>query len=1162
MQLIASCCHRRVALTKTLRVMKLTAFIMIVCCLHVSAGGVSQTVSFSGRDIGLKTVFEAVEKQTGFVFFYDGKLLESANPVTINARQLALEAFLQAVLKDQPLKYTIRDKTILIARKKAEPVVEVPLYVPITGIVRDTAGRPLPDVSVSVKGSAVSVKTDHNGRFTINAEPGQVLIFTSVNTESYELRIDNDTELSVRLRSRITQLNEVSILSTGYQSIPKERATGSFSSVEAKELDRQIAVSDIREKFKTLLPGVLMSGNDPIIRGKSTINGNQAPIIVIDGFPTELSLAALNPNDVERITVLRDAAAASIWGVRASNGVIVITTKQGKKNANGRPAFSFTSSVKMQEMPDIASLKLANSQAYVDVEIEALTKGWYNLNNPNNNMGNSRVYEIFRKRSRNEITEAEANAQYDLLRNNNSYAQDDLFFRKGIFQQYNLSASGATDVNRYYVSFNYQHNQPYSRGNNDQRMTLFIKNSYQFLPRLRLDADINLSFIKGENNGVLLDAFVLQKPYELFVDAQGNYVPVYDSYRTVERNKELQDKGYYDWNYNVKRDVDNSDNRNTNFAPRINLGVNYKILDGLSFDSKAQYERRNYKSEVFNNEEMYATRDLINKFTILTAGAVNNQIPRGPIYNMLVEELEAYSWRNQLKYDKELGEGLHRISAIAGTEVSRSLIKTNESRLHNYNKEKLTFTSINEKQLSEGVTNWNGLQAFYPLLQPAREVENRYFSMYFNGSYTYADKYTFSTSGRIDKSNLLGVNVNDRMTPLYSIGLAWNVSKESFFTSTAVNDLKIRATMGVNGNVDKKTSRVLIGTPQKNTYSTGEDYLQILYPENKELKWESTRVNNLGVDMAMFRNRITVSLDLYNKKSFDLLGYVNADPSVGFQRIYKNTAEMKNNGFDLQLGADVLKGTVRWHTTLNLSYNRNKVTKVYNPSPTVDNYLTGGPGREIVGKPIDYFYSFNWAGLSAQGEPQAYNNKGEVVSWQSTTDLPTVDWLVYSGSTLPDYYGAFINTFSYKGFSLTPIITYRLGHVMRLPTTYIRSTSTILSDIERRWRKPGDEAFTDVPRLYDNANEPYARRQFYAMNSNRTASASFVRLSNLSLTYDFPARLTGRVFRNLQLQAQATDIALWTRNKEGIDPEAVSLRYGTLSPAVSSTYTLGLKVDF
>ena len=1148
--------------------MRLVMFLMLAGFLQVSARGIGQTITISVNKAPIEQVMRSIEQQTGFTFIVFRKDIEKVPPVTLQLQNAPLNTALDLCFKGINFSWTIDEKNIIIQSRPApiSPIIDIweSSAIIYQGQVSDPKKEPLAGVNIQIKGKNTGTVSNSAGQFSINANAGDVLVISAIGYETQEIKLTEKTSLfiTLKIKSNVMDSAVVTIVNTGYQTFAKERATGSFGYVNSAMLERQIGVTDITERFATMLPGVLMSGGSPLVRGKSSIMAEQSPLIVIDGFASELGYGSINPNDVESITVLRDAAAASIWGARASNGVIVITTKQGKKT-NGPPAFNFTSSIKFLPTPDISALKMPNSAQVIDVELETLDRNWFNLNNPENNLGYSPIYEIYAKRKKGLITEEEANKQYDNYRKNDAFSQSDLFFRTGIFSQQNLSISGATAQNRYYISLNYQDNKSNSIGEHYKRMNLLAKNSYQLHPKLRFDGDINITYSKGENNGISVDRFTQQRPYEMFLDANGNYVPVYGSSISMERNKEYMDKGYYDWNFNLKREQQNYDNTWGSFSPRINLGISWNPVKPIVIESKFQYEKNEYNFDNYQNTELYETRQLINRFTVIDDdGKLKHWIPDGTLYLPYSSNMSSTSWRNQVRFDKEFNGTQHRINFIAGTELVRSLGTSRSQRFFNYDKKRLTYSQIDANQLADGVTGWDGQRyTLTPLFQPVGESQQRQFSMYANASYTYNDKYILSFSGRIDKSNLFGATTNDKMTPLYSFGLAWNVSRESFWHVDAINSLKLRATTGLNGNVDKSTSKVLVGIPRTD-WSTGEPYLEIQFPANSRLRWESTRSTNIGLDLSLLQNRINITADYYVKRSYDLLGFVPADPSVGFETVYKNTAEVRNTGLDVSISTNILRrGPISWTSTLNLSHNRNKVTKVFSPYSNVDNLLEGGRGRELEGRPIDYLFSYKWGGLDQNGEPTILNDKGERVSYNSSQS-PTNDWLEYSGTRLASVFGGFINTVSYKGFSLTPIFNFQFGAVMRTPVTYLRATSPITSDIDKRWRKPGDENITDIPALYINPNEPYSRRQAYAKSSNKVTSADYIRLSILSLSYQFPSSWTGKVFKNIQLGAQGTNLFLWTKNNMDIDPEGIDRRTGELGFPPVKSFTLELKLDF
>ena len=1176
-------------LEKIRRIMRLTVLFMLAGIMQISANVYSQgnkmSVKFS--DITLTKLFWEVQRVTDFVFVYGtDDLQENTEPISISIEDATIHEFMKEALKGTGLTYTEIDKVVVIKKKEKkeqsskikqeEPQEQEPKGKKITGKVKDKSGTTLPGVNILVKGTTIGVPTDANGNFELLLPEDKNRIQVSfVGFVTQEVEVGKESDFLIVLESDIQNLDNIVV--TGYQTLSRERATGAFVSVKSADLDKQIGSTSLTDKLQSgMLPGVLIDKNNNItIRGKSSINASTAPVIVLDGFPIESGIDNINPNDIESITVLRDAAAASIWGVRASNGVIVITTKSGKgiqapgdAKVRNNAKFDFSSTLNISKMPDLDDLRLADGPTTVDYHLEQIEKGYWNLNETGYSDGLSLVMDAKRKQHQGLISEAEANSIFNQLRSNNIFDEaTDLFFRNSVSQQYNLSVLGATEISNYYASVNYQNNKSYSIGNNNESLNFMVKNSFNLLQKLRFDLIISGNYNKGEQNGISLYSLKDYNAYERILDDNGNYVPSWSNgpssnQMTLAEAQELEAKGYHNWTYNLKQDFDNKDNSYNSFSPRINLGLHYGIIDGLTFDSKFVYEQRDYKKESYYNTETWYSRDWINKFTLYENGNLTYQFPNGPTLFITNNKMNAYSLRNQFNFNRSFNNSKHEVIAILGTEVSRNIHRSHGQLYNNYDKDKLTYDYIDQRGLAGGkYYNWRGQPGYYSVHNwelRRTEIENRFFSAYGNASYTYNQKYTISASARMDESNLFGASVNDRITPLYSIGGAWKISKEDFFNVDVIDYLNLRFTTGVNGNIDKKTSKELVAAADKDYY-TQEGYLDIESPENKELKWESTRTNNLGIDLSIFNNRISTRIDLYNRKSFDLLGYVASDPTNGFGQVYKNTAEVKNNGFDIDIDALVLDGEFTWETGINISYNKNEVTKVYNPNPTVWNYLYYLPGKEILGRPLDHLYSYRWAGLSSEGEPQIYDDKGNIVSWEEP-DLEHHEWLVYSGSFAPKFFGAFSNTWNYKGLTLNAIFSYKLGHMMRMPSP-MHNGAYLSSDIAKRWKEAGDEDHTYVPKTPDNYSNKGERTDFYQYSDFRTQSASYIRLSNVSLTYDLPKRLTGRLFDNVQLQAQGRNLWLWTKNDEDVDPET-SDKMGGVNLGITPEYTFGIRVQF
>ena len=638
--------------------------LLLVLCISpaVSLAKVTfdaEKITANYKEISLSQLFWEVQKNTDFVFVYSTEDLNFVPKKEINIRDASIEDFMTRVLEGTDLTYTIKENVVVVkkaeqqngsATPRQEPTrtlqnrIQEPQARKIAGKVETTYGEPLPGAFVVELGTLNVVVADSDGNFSIELtnEPA-TLVVSFVGYMRQEIEVGNANQYRIVLEQEINKLEEVVI--TGYQTLSKERVTGSFVVVGNDQMNKQVGDVSIMQKFRGLIPGMLVGSNDDItIRGKSSLYANQSPIIVVDGFPIESSLSSINPNDVESITVLRDAAAASIWGVRASNGVIIVTTKSQQTERAAQ--IEFSSTLRISDTPNVGSLRLANSAEYIDYELETLNKGWVDFAKPDD--GHSKVAEIFKRAKDNEISQAQAEQLYDQLRNNNSRSQKDLFFRKSLVQQYNISLSKSSGTNTFYSSVNLVDNKSSSIGNQSQYIRFLLKNTTQLFPGIRFSTSVSGLFSKGVSNGVSAYDFMTQIPYEMFTDTDGNYLPrnICIPGFSLARNKELMGMGYYDWSTNLKQDMDNKDNNTTIFSPRINLGLNIKIIEGLTFDSKFQYELNSSKSDYFYNENTQTVRHLVNVYTIIRNGEPVYQIPRGPIYDFSESSQNSWYVRN------------------------------------------------------------------------------------------------------------------------------------------------------------------------------------------------------------------------------------------------------------------------------------------------------------------------------------------------------------------------------------------------------------------------------------------------------------------------------------------------------------------------------------
>lgn len=1143
--------------------MKFTVSLMTIACLQLSAASYSQNnVTWSKKNASLSTVLTEIQKQSGFQILYRTDILKNTTPVDVDLKQRPISEALDEVLKGQNLSYTIKKNTILIHQNTTkESTNGHRVQRSLSGRVVDEEGNAIVGVLITIKGTVLHTITDANGEFHFSRTPDSGTIVTNYlgYVEEEIAFTEKSNALTIKLTPSQTELEEVNVVvSTGYQTLPKERATGSFSFVDEKKLNiTNLGATDFAKGLEGLVPGLLVGQNGSLeIRGASSMRAaTRDVLIVVDGFPVESGNFTINPNDIENISVLKDAAAASIWGVRASNGVIVITTKSGS-NTDGKAIFDITSNLTIDEAPDFSFQRPASTADYIDFEVETIKKGWVNFDN----MGNasySKVAELLYNQHLGNLTEQEVEDGINKLKSYNNLDQQDQFYRKAVQKQINLSVRGGTKAYNYYLSSFYTNQQTSLVGNKTDNFNVNFKNDLQLMPKLNVSLGVNSTYqnIKNPNEGF---SFIDNRPYLMLLDENGGYV----SHGGRIGNHVLQDyydNGYLNWEYNPLQNMRNTTQESKVFASRINVGADYTITEGIRFSSQYQTELRYINGDKLQNLETYYVRDLANLWRVFDAtnNTYEQKFPIGPILDKDKSRQNSWTFRNALSIDRQFGQD-HMVSAIAGVELRSIFLTSNNERYYNYNSQALTTDHYDALALSTSTLDALGGYSSYTWDPNFIEQKNRFFSAFGNAAYTYKGKYTLSGSIRTDQSNLFGTDPRYRYRPLWSSGLSWNISKEDFFQSANfVNQLIVRATYGINGNIGNSSPYPIASTGK--SFQTQENMLTFTNPENQFLRPEKTATTNFGLDYRLFGNRLSGSLDYYNRKSYDLLGRKLLDATTGFLSADVNTAKMTNHGIELNVNANILSGPVGLDIDLNLGYNKNKVTEVIAPNSTATIYVAGN--EPIEGLPLSYLYSYKWAGLSDKGEPQIYDAEGEIHSW-SAPRLTDVDALAYAGTMVPPYHGGLMFHVHYKGFTLTPQFTFKAGHKMRLSTSRMDMYPRITSDIANRWQQPGDEAVTNVPRTYDSANVSAIWTDYYQKSDIWTDDASFLRLRSVTLNYRLPNNFINKVFSDANLTFQANNFLLWSANQQGLDPDYVTLSTGAIGFPPLKNYVFSLNLKF
>ncbi|RFZ85116.1 SusC/RagA family TonB-linked outer membrane protein [Mucilaginibacter terrenus] len=1009
----------------------------------------------------------------------------------------------------------------------------------INGRVLDLAGHPVSGATIALLPGTRLMITDASGHFRLSANHGNYrLRVTYTGFVPFERSIIlplRDT-IKIVLEPAVNTIAEVTV-STGYQQLPKERATGSFVTVGRELINRSFS-TDITDRLKDVVPGLSFNpvGTRLSIRGQSTLFSNADPLIVVDGFPYNEPIENLNPNDVESISVLRDAAAASIWGTRAGNGVIVITTKKG--GFNRAPQVSFSATVEGGSRPDLKQLNRMSPEDYLSIERRLFTEGYFDGTlSADGHLPLSPAVELLLAGREGLRSAEEVNRQLTMLGTHD--LRDDLskyFYRRSFKQQYALTVEGGSAANRYFFSGGYDRNLDREAGNGFDRLTLNASETFRLSPRLELSAALNVArtttdrnnpFSLTWNNGQQL------YPYAQLADASGQPLAVIKDLR-ADFVSAAPGAGLLDWNYRPLEELQLADNRRKLLNARLNTGVKYQLFNGLDARFLYQYDQGQSTGRNLLAAGSYAARNLVNRYTQDDGtGTLYQPVPPGAVLDLAEGGSVHHDGRVQVDYNRHFGLR-HELSAIGGYEVQSLHVTSNSSSRYGYDPEHATSRPVDYVSTYTFYDNPN-IGAPIPSGLSEGDATDHSRSYYANAAYTYDGRLTFSASGRLDQSNLFGVRTNQKGVPLYSAGFSWNLSREAFYHLGWLPELKFRATFGYNGNINKSLSAFTTASYlDGSTSQTGLPYAKIINPPNPSLRWERVRNINLGVDFALADHRVAGSLDYYLKKGIDLIGQAAYPPSTGITLFTGNTAGTSGHGLDLNIDTRNLTRRLGWATSFFLSYVTDKVSR-YDRQASAAAYLTDGPlgAYPLTGRPLFAVYSYGWAGLDpSTGDPQGYLDGRVSKDYAAILAAATPDNLVFHGSSRPLVFGALRNTFSYGAWSLSANISYKLGYYFRRTSIRYGADYGLFGqngDYAVRWQQPGDETQTVVPSL--PAATDNRRDEFYTYSSALVEKGDHVRLQDVRLGWS-PQK------GSLQLYVYAANLGIiWRANKAHLDPD-------------------------
>lgn len=1046
----------------------------------------------------------------------------------------------------------------------------------IQGTIIDAeSGKPVVGASVSNKQNPSLTISDQNGTFTLNTSGNEVHLQISKQgfyPFSEKFKVPLTVPLLITLRPKTTNIEEVT-LTTGYQKIPKERATGSFSSVTEAELNK-LVTPNVADRLAALANSVTWdsgTSDQPqlTVRGISTIKGPRQPLIVLEDFPYEGNLSNINPNMVESITILKDAAAASIWGARAANGVIVITTKKGK--ANQPINISFNANTTIGGKPDLSYIRQMSASDFISVEQRLFDAGFYDseIDSPLH-PAMTPVVDILNKKKKGLLSEEQASQMIGELRKIDTRDQYSKYMYQMIEnRQYALNLSGGNPLMSWSSGLGYDDNVG-NLGQTYRRFNIQLQNTWKLANKVNLNLGAIFTRTKEKSGRVGYGSITYggnsRVPYLSFADGNGEPLAIPFNY-DPNYLQTLNGKGLLDWRYFPLTDW--QDNTQTSDAKEVilNAGLQYKIIPGLDAEIKYQYQNSTGDSEQLYNKNSYYSRNYVNSFAQWDdSGKAMFIIPKGGILDTYASRTEINNIRGQINFNRVWKQ--HAVTAIAGAETRETKMHNHSNRYYGFNEDTQASANVDFTNLYPNLIT-GSLEYIIP--NQSMQMKNiRFASLYANGAYTYDKRYTVSASIRRDASNLFGLKTNDQWNPFWSVGSAWNINNEKFFSVNWLSNLKLRSSYGFNGNIDP--SMVALTTIIYDTMMspyTGTPTARIDNFYNPNLRWETSRIINLGIDFATQNERIAGTVEWFTKTGTNLFGTAQLDYTTGINNMLMNVAGMKGVGMDITLKTrNIISKSFQWDTQFNMSTYKDQITDYYLKNTLASSYVpTANSGVGIsgtVGMPVYAIFAYRWAGLDPQtGDPRGYLNGEVSTNYAAILNSDKgIEGLKYFGSAIPTVFGSLMNTFSYKGFSVDLGITYKLGYWFRrgsINYNELVNSGVGHSDYAIRWQNPGDENHTNIPSEILTSNA--TRDKFFAGSEVLVEKADHVRMQFITLNWQLsPDFLKNLAVKRIELYGSVNNVGLiWKANAANLDPD---YSFGNESLKPVTTYSVGFRANF
>ena len=1077
----------------------------------------------------------------------------------------------------------------------------------VSGKVTDVTNHPLEGAAVVVKNDNILLSmgtlTDIKGEFRISAKAGEVIRISYLGMKSREFTVSAEQPfLKVHLEPEIITLSSTDVVATGYQNLHKEQTTSAYTKIRTDQLNRQLNRT-VQEAIEGQIAGVRFTKDPftgkevPILRGVGTFSGNvgYSPLVVIDNIPTDTPLEDINPKDIESVTVLKDAAATAIYGVRAANGVIVIVTKKGLQNGlriNVHTDLFYTFKPNMSRMryastSDLIDLetafyqsKLADSNGNVD----DLFASYGEIGGRQTVRYYSPLFQLYRDQAKGKLSQQEVNSTLNEWRNRD-YLRD---FKRYVWQpiiskRYNISVESGNNRSQNYASLQYEDTDERIVTEKTRALNLYLKNTYQLTPWLKSTIGVN-----GRYTAV--DA-VAEQVRNLYTDylKQPRYTRLLGTNPYAGFNLAAPINGHIleqiagndafrPYSFNLLESIAQEHQKQYSLSLRPFANLQVSILKGLQYQSYFQYELNTRNSETFFGKDTYYMRLHHNQLVKqdATTQKFSSELSEGGYYEQEKGQTQHYTFRQQLDFNRTFAEA-HNVTALLGFEMRQHYTPRNTKEMqYGYDEQTLSFPTLNWKDLyNPGVTTYlYGRQSLSLSRNQQSETKHRFISFYSTLGYSYHQKYNLTGSVRVDQADMFGADPKYKYRPLWSVGGSWNLHREDFFYGNVVNLLKLRLTYGVSGNVDQTTTPFLRGhllTDVRGAYPN-QQYLQFNDTDlpNPKLRWEKTETTNLGIDFGMWY-WLSGSIDLYRRYSSDLLVLTELDPTVGAQRRLINNGALLNKGIEVSLNATrELAKDLQLTVRTTFAYNKNTIEKVSSKPTNAVEYARNPLRYYKQGDDFNSLYAYRYK-ETTNGYPIYLDENGNPNTTFDANGVPTIkdiineDVLVRLGTMNPTFNGALSLQLRYKAFELGTMFIYAGGHKLRKDTYSINQESETHRDITQRWTAANP---TDMPRM--SFDYPATLRRtantvntLWQFGDNHVVNADYIKWRNVLFSCYIPKNICEKLrLQEAKITAQLNNLLTWCAAGDDIDPETYHLNSGSRALPVATAAFFGISFSF